>query len=97
MTICWVGLSHRVRATKRASTRSCGAITRLIVRRASNFLGVLLKRSPKSVRMTLACIRKSSLNFQVFDDAVDGSLGGGRVKFGSSNVGRSRFVHCQLL
>src|SRR6267154_4842339 len=39
MTICWVGLSHRVRATKRASTRSCGAITRLIVRRASNFLG----------------------------------------------------------
>jgi hypothetical protein len=29
--------------------------------------------------------------------AVDGSLGGGRVKVGSSNVGRSRFVHCHLL
>jgi hypothetical protein len=29
--------------------------------------------------------------------AVDGPLGGGRVKVGSSNVGRSRFVHCHLL
>jgi hypothetical protein len=38
--------------------------------------------------MTLACIRKSSLNFQVFYDAVDGSLGGGPVR---------QFVHCHLL
>jgi 5'-deoxynucleotidase YfbR-like HD superfamily hydrolase len=53
--------------------------------------------SPKSVRMTLACIRKSSLNYQVFYDAVGGPLCGGRVKVGSSNVGRSRFVHCHLL
>src|SRR5450432_1885647 len=31
--------------------------------------------------MALACIRKSSLNFQVFYDAVDGPLGGGRIKW----------------